>query len=63
MVGKTTDSSLTRELLEFQPTYRSFRSFMRAIGGLPEEEEAIFAPAKKKETIGLWLPGMDDDLL
>jgi len=62
--GKICDSSVSRKLLNWTPKHKSFRSFMRKIGGLEtsedEEREREKESGKEEEkTSGLWLPGDD----
>lgn len=72
--GKIVDDKVTRKLLNWKPVYKSFRKYMRGLGGeiFPEDmkdtensaacgDESI-DNVPFKSTSGLWLPGDDDGL-
>jgi len=64
--GKMCDGSKTREALKWEPVHKSFRSFMRRLGGEQCEDVENMAVKKAKKlqekASTLWLPGDEDDL-
>ena len=53
-------NKLLQELLNWTPKYKSFRTFMRRLGGenLPDPVKKL---SKKEKASVLWLPGDDDE--
>jgi nucleoside-diphosphate-sugar epimerase len=54
-MGKICDGSFTRKALNWAPKHKSFRTFMRRLGG-----EVIDDTTTVKKSL-LWIPGDDDD--
>ena len=48
-----------QETLKWEPKYKSFRTFMRRLGG-EDIADPVKKPKKDKASV-LWLPGGDDD--
>ena len=56
-VGKTCDSSVTKEFLKWEPKYPSFQEYMYGLGGIPYQRKKT----KKEKMNTLWIPGSDEE--